>query len=326
MKPCVLRIPTAAEWHPMDFTSLKTLIESVESGSFSKAAATLCVTQSAVSRRIKILEEHYGQQLLDRSGPVLRPTPAGLMLVDKARQLLKIEQEFLHDLELLTQRKKISFCCTAPFGIAYLPDVFTSFMACNSQNSDLHFVFEMPETALKGLREKRFDLVLIEYCEELSLEDFSAHPLPDDEMVFVSAPGFGLGEGSEPVEIESLLAERLYCKKKGCCARRFLEKSMLTIGRDAAHFRNTVFFDDIPFIIKAVTAGEGITFISRSIVAPHLDDGSLVAHHVNGFDRARPRRLVLEKGRDLDPVLVDFIRGIYRRFSVAPPLSLLPPQ
>ncbi len=308
----------------MDFVNLKTLVESVESGSFSKAAETLCVTQSAVSRRIKLLEDHYGQLLLDRSGPVLRPTAAGELLVDKARQLLKIEQEVQHELELLSRKTKISFCCTAPFGISHLPDVFTSFMARNAQSSDLHFIFEMPEIALKGLREKRFDLILIEYCEDLNLDDFSVYPLPDDEMVFISAPGFGID--SETVEIEAMLSQRLYCKKQGCCARRFLEKSMLTIGRDAGEFGNTVFFDDIPFIIRAVMAREGITFISRSIVAPYLDNGSLMSHRVRGFDRARPRRLVLEKGRTLDPMLLDFIHGIYNRFALNPPASLLPPS
>lgn len=304
----------------MDFINLKTLVESVESGSFSKAAEKLCVTQSAVSRRIKILEDHYGEILLDRSGPVIRPTAAGELLVEKSRQLLKIENDFLHDLQLLSQKRKISFCCTTPFGVSYLPDIFTRFMSRNAQSSDLNFVFEMPETALKGLRENRFDLVLIEFCEDLNLDEFSSYELPDDEMVFISAPHSGIASGK--VEMGALLQQRLYCKKTGCCARRFLEKSMHRIGRDAAEFSNTVYFDDIPFIIKAVMSGEGITFISRSIVASYLDNGSLLSHHVDGFDSSRPRRLVLEKGRALDPNLLDFIQGIFHRFGIAPPRQL----
>ncbi|MBJ6752319.1 LysR family transcriptional regulator [Geomonas anaerohicana] len=305
----------------MDFTNLKTLVVSIECGSFSKAAEILCVTQSAVSRRIKILEDHYGQLLLDRSGITLKPTAAGQLLIEKARQVLQMEQEFLHDLQLLARRRKISFCCTAPFGISFLPDIFTRFMSRNSQNSDLSFVFDMPEGALKGLKEKLYDLVLIEFCEDLNLDEFAVYPLPDDEMVFVSRPGF---IDSRMVGVETMLDQRLYCKKSGCCARRFLEKSMLAIGRDAAEFRNTVYFDDIPFIIKAVKAGEGVTFISRSVVASSLAEGSLVSHHVEGFAPSRPRRLVLEKNRSLDPTLFDLIEGIFHRFSLAPPSELIP--
>ncbi|QXE90080.1 LysR family transcriptional regulator [Geomonas subterranea] len=306
----------------MDFTNLKTLVVSVECGSFSKAAEILCVTQSAVSRRIKILEDHYGQLLLDRSGLALKPTDAGHLLVEKARQVLKMEQEFLHDLQMLARKRKISFCCTAPFGISYLPDIFTRFMSRNSETSQLSFVFDMPEGALKGLKEKLYDLVLIEFCEDLNLDEFAAYPLPDDEMVFVSRPGFGIE--AKVVDVETMLGQRLYCKKSGCCARRFLEKSMQGIGRDAVEFRNTVYFDDIPFIIKAVQAGEGVTFISRSVVAAHLADGSLVSHRVEGFAPARPRRLVMEKNRSLDPTLSDLIEGIFHRFSLTPPQELAP--
>ncbi|BCG49152.1 Transcriptional regulator, LysR family [Citrifermentans bremense] len=301
----------------MDLVNLKTLIESVECGSFSKAAETLCVTQSAVSRRIKILEDRYGHLLLDRSGPVLKPTPVGELLIEKARQLLELEQEFVHQIQALKQKKKISFCCTPPFGISYLPDIFTRFMADSSQNTELQFVFDMPEGALKGLRERIFDLVLIEYCEDLDLQEFDSYPLPDDEMVFVSAPGYGID--APLVEVDALLSQRLYCKKSGCCARRFLEKSMQTLGRDAAEFSNTVFFDDIPFIIRAVMAGDGITFISRSIVASSLERGELISHQVQGFDPSRPRRLVLRRECTLDPALLDFIEGIFRHFSLAPP-------
>jgi DNA-binding transcriptional LysR family regulator len=306
----------------MDFTNLRTLLVSVECGSFSKAADVLCVTQSAVSRRIKLLEDHYGQILLDRSGIALKPTAAGRLLVEKARQVLKVEQECLYELQQLAQKRKISFCCTAPFGISFLPDIFTRFMSRNSQTSELSFVFDMPEGALKGLKEKMYDLVLIEFCEDLNLDEFVAYPLPDDEMVFVSSPDFGIE--TKVVDVETMLKQRLYCKKSGCCARRFLEKSMHAIGRHADEFRNTVYFDDIPFIIRAVQAGEGVTFISRSVVAPHLAEGSLVSHHVHGFAPSRPRRLVLERNRSLDPTLFDLIEEIFHRFSLAPPPELTP--
>ncbi|WP_129125034.1 LysR family transcriptional regulator [Geomonas oryzae] len=305
----------------MDFVTLKTLIVSVECGSFSKAAEILCVTQSAVSRRIKLLEDHYEQLLLDRTGMSLRPTAAGQLLLDRARQVLKIEQDFMHDLEVLASKRKISFCCTPPFGMSYLPDVFTRFMSRNSGTSDLSFVFDMPEGALKGLTGNVYDLVLIEFCEDLNLDDFDTYVLPDDEMVFVSAPGFGIED--KVVGIERILSERLYCKKSGCCARRFLEKSMTDLGRDAGEFNNTIFFDDIPFIIRAVMSGEGITFISRSLVAEHLANGSLISHHVEGFATSRPRRLVLQKNKNLDPSMFDLIAGIFLRFSITPPASLV---
>lgn len=43
----------------METMYLKTLIVAAEKGSFSKASTELCITQSAVSQRIKFLEERY---------------------------------------------------------------------------------------------------------------------------------------------------------------------------------------------------------------------------------------------------------------------------
>jgi DNA-binding transcriptional LysR family regulator len=307
---------------PMDFVNLKTLIESARLGSFSKAASSLCVTQSAVSRRVKLLEDHYGEQLLDRSGPVLKPTPAGQSLIEKARQVLKIEEDFVREMKTWSPKRKISFCCTVPFGIAYLPDIFREFMCRNADQSDLNFVFEMPETALEGLRKGLYDVAVIEDCEGLELSGFSLFDLPDDEMVFVSSPLMGLD--AAVLDVDDIIPRRFFCKKNVCCARRFLDKGMKAIGRDVKSFSNTVFFDDIPFIVRSVLSGDGITFVSRSIVAEYLRNGTLVAHHISGFDHTRPRRLVLNEHRNLDPLLLDFIKGIFSKFDLSPPAALSP--
>ena len=69
----------------METRYLNTLVASVEAGTFSKAAELLHITQSAVSQRIKFLEEHFGQQLLDRSGQRLALTLSGKIVFDKAK-------------------------------------------------------------------------------------------------------------------------------------------------------------------------------------------------------------------------------------------------
>ncbi len=79
----------------METRYLNTLIAAVETGTFSKASESLHITQSAVSQRIKFLEEHFGQQLLDRSGQRLALTTAGQMVFNKARDILEKEKELL---------------------------------------------------------------------------------------------------------------------------------------------------------------------------------------------------------------------------------------
>ena len=89
----------------METRYLNTLIASVEAGTFSKTAELLHITQSAVSQRIKFLEEHFGQQLLDRSGQLVglqvdgfehRRGPSVVMLPQRSEDALL--KEFLESL------------------------------------------------------------------------------------------------------------------------------------------------------------------------------------------------------------------------------------
>lgn len=71
---------------------LRTLAAVVDGGTFEAAAAALHVTPSAVSQRIKALEEQSGRVLVRRSKPV-EPTEAGRVLLRLARQLTLLEAE-----------------------------------------------------------------------------------------------------------------------------------------------------------------------------------------------------------------------------------------
>lgn len=71
---------------------LRTLAAVVDGGTFEAAAAALHITPSAVSQRIKALEEQSGRVLVRRSKPVA-PTGAGSVLLRLARQLTLLEAE-----------------------------------------------------------------------------------------------------------------------------------------------------------------------------------------------------------------------------------------
>lgn len=304
----------------MDLVLLKTLIKVASVGSISKAAAVLCVTQSAVSRRIKQLEEHYGTELIDRSGPVVRPTEAGGLLLESARKILDIEEEVRQSLDHRSARGKLSFCCTPSFGVTYLPPVVNAYVENHQDPADLQFVFDMPEVALSGVQDGRFHAALIEHCSQLDLEGYETYPIPDDEIVFVSAPSLGISERMP--SIDRLMGERLFLKSERGCAKRFLEQNMKGIGRDWAEFGNVVYIDDIPCIISEVVAGHGIGFISAGAVSAHVAGGLLLEHRVCGFDHWRKRTLVLARDQDASPTLDAFVSALLRAFISSAPKKL----
>ncbi|WP_424857319.1 LysR family transcriptional regulator ArgP [Streptomyces sp. SAI-170] len=75
---------------PLD--QVRTLLAVVDEGTFDAAAAALHVTPSAVSQRVKALEQRTGRVLLLRTKPV-RPTESGEVVVRFARQLARLERD-----------------------------------------------------------------------------------------------------------------------------------------------------------------------------------------------------------------------------------------
>ena len=73
----------------MDISLLKTFLEVARVRHFGKAAETLCVTQSAVSARIKLLEGSLGFQLFDRKRNDIGLTPAGVRLKKHAEVIVR---------------------------------------------------------------------------------------------------------------------------------------------------------------------------------------------------------------------------------------------
>ncbi|WP_413205863.1 LysR family transcriptional regulator [Rhodospirillum sp. A1_3_36] len=72
----------------MDIPDLQAFLLIVETGGFSAAAERLNVTQPALSRRMRLLEESLGERLLHRTGRGAEPTEAGLLLADRAHRIL----------------------------------------------------------------------------------------------------------------------------------------------------------------------------------------------------------------------------------------------
>lgn len=84
----------------IDTALARTFLEVVAAGNFVAAAERLNVTQSAVSMRIKTLEEQLGQTLFTRTRAGARLTPAGEQFERHAAAMIRIWEQARHDVAL----------------------------------------------------------------------------------------------------------------------------------------------------------------------------------------------------------------------------------
>lgn len=86
---------------PLEFRHLRTLLALQESGSLSRAAQLLNLTQSALSHQMKNLEDWYGTTLFERKSSPVRFSAAGERLLQLARQCRPLLEEAERDVQRL---------------------------------------------------------------------------------------------------------------------------------------------------------------------------------------------------------------------------------
>lgn len=295
----------------METRYLNTLIAVVDTGTFSKAAELLHITQSAVSQRIKFLEEHFGQQLLDRSGQRLSLTVSGQVVFAKAKEILEKEKELLSCLASSAAQKRLALCCTPTFGMAFLPRVLSRFLRVHSDMSDLKFVFLQPAKALYGLRHEEFDLAVIEHGLDQDFTGFDRFCMPDDEMLLVAASTLPIPSVDGVIQLVDLKKFRVFARRDGCSSRELMRRNLATCGFDFADFDSVVVSDDLRYTIQSVLEGAGIAYVSQALVSSQLASGDLVGLRVAGFEHRRGRSVVMLPQRSDDPLVKELLESIF---------------
>lgn len=77
----------------MDLRYIQSFVTTVECGSIAEAARRLDMTAAAVAARLKALEDDLGAALVRRSGRTVKPTAAGLNILNNARGMLRDERD-----------------------------------------------------------------------------------------------------------------------------------------------------------------------------------------------------------------------------------------
>ena len=137
----------------IDFLGLQAFHSIAERGSFQKAAAHLNLSQTAVSHRMRKLEDELGIKLFARTTREVTLTRAGIDFLPKAQKAIAgLEQSFD---ELKQQgakrRERLDIACLPVFAVHHLPPILSRF---NRTHPDVEIrIFETPSAAIAALVE-----------------------------------------------------------------------------------------------------------------------------------------------------------------------------
>ncbi|MEE4212797.1 MAG: LysR family transcriptional regulator [Parvularcula sp.] len=238
-------------------------------GTISAAAHELGVAPSAVSRRLKALEERLGTELVRRSTRAMVLTPAGEAYLAKATALLtSIEalEDEIRD-EALGHAGHIRLAAPLSFGIARLPAVLSRFLA---DNPNITVELNLRDDQVDLLREG-YDLAL--RIGELAPSTLIAKKIGDLPTVVAASPGFVQAHGpfQSPHDLEGVVG-LIYANKLRSDVLHWQEEG----AEQRVQLNRGIVANNGDILAEFAAAGHGVYAAPRFIMQKQIDEGRLV--------------------------------------------------
>jgi LysR family transcriptional regulator, hydrogen peroxide-inducible genes activator len=250
---------------------LQYLVALKDHGHFGRAAESCYVTQSTLSAGIRELETLIGVVLVERTRRVVRFTPLGERIVEKARRVLR-EADELGDLARaagrpLSGEMRMSVIPTiAPF---LLPRILPK-LRRDYPDLKLYLREETSGQACEGLHHGRTDCVLL--ALPYACGDVETAPLFDDRL-FVAFPEGEMDPSASirPAEIDET---RLLMLEDGHCLK---EHALAACNRPELRAEATMLGTSLHTMVQMVDNGLGVTMLPEMAVDSGILDHTQVA-------------------------------------------------
>lgn len=256
-----------------DLAELAAFLAVSRQRSFTRAAAQMGVTPSAVSHSMRALEERLGVRLLNRTTRSVSLTEAGERLAEAlGPRIDEIEAEVA---ALSALREK-------PAGLVRITADEHS-VATLLWPALRPILREFPDIRVEIVTDYRLTDIVAERFDagvrfgDIIAQDMIAVPIgPDARMLAVASPDY-LAEQGRPVRLEELTAHRCINLRLptygGLYAWEFEED-----GRERrVRVDGQLTFSAVFPVLAAALDGFGIAYLPQALVQPHLDSGALEA-------------------------------------------------
>ncbi len=274
-----------------------------QAGGISRGAERLHVSQPAVSKQIKELEDALGIRLLERLPRGSRLTDGGKLLAQYVQRLAVVEEETAQAIEEFRglKRGRLAVGASTTIGAYLLPQVFGEF---HRQHPDIELQLEIAntETIQNQLMEGSIEVGLTEGLMEA--EHLDSEVFHEDELVAIAPRGHPLLKQNR-VTVRELCREPFILREEGSGTRAVVERALSKRGVAA---KPVLSLASPEAIKRAVIAGVGVAIVSRLAIGCELQIGSLVVIPVKDLVIRRPLHLQKLQSKSPSPAVSQFLK------------------
>ena len=250
----------------MNLNELQAFLAVADTGSFSRAAERLHLTQPAVSKRIRALEDELECRLFDRVGRRIYLTDAGRVLQPRAESMLRTvldTQRELKDLDR-TVAGELSLATSHHVGLHRLAPALRTFTR-RYPEVQLDIRFEDSEDAYELVRRADTEIAVVTLNPKGD-PGLCATVLWDDPLDYVVADDHELA-GRGPLTLPELAAARPVLPGPGTYTGRIVVEAFAAAGIDVRPNLATNYLETIAMLVGI---GLGWSVLPRSMIAPPL--------------------------------------------------------
>lgn len=300
----------------MNLKQLEAFVQVAESGSFSKAAKAVYLTQPTVSAHISALERELNVRIFIRNTKEVSLSDAGKELYKYAKQMVDIEKKIEERFCTKDKERKntISIAASTVPAQYLLPSIL------------LKFNERYPEEQIKII-ESDSSQVITQLVENMVDVGFTGTvlekkhckyiPFYKDELVIITpnTEKYQQLREERPEDIRWMLDESVIMREEGSGTRKEAEKQLRAAKIDPSKLDVIASIENQETIKKSVRQGLGISVISKLAAQDDVDAGYLLAFPIPGAGSGRDINLVYNKNYQLSRTaerFVKVVKEIYR--------------
>jgi len=266
----------------MDIQGIQAFLTVSETGSFSRAAEALFLTQPAISKRIQALEHSLGTTLFDRIGKSVRLTEAGRALLPGCQRII---DEIAESQRIISNLRKttsgiLSFATSHHIGLHRLPPVLREYTG-DYPDVELKLSFMDSEEACQQIINGDIELAIITLPDEKD-DRLEMKPVWHDPLSIVVSRDHALAADSTRSR-SKLLQHAAILPSRGTYTRKLIDAA-LTIDASVNTLLETHYLETIKAMVQA---GLGWSMLPLSM----LDD-SLAALDIKHVHTTRQLGIV----------------------------------
>lgn len=269
--------------------------EAAGSGSFTKAAQRLYLTQSAVSHTIRDLEEAFGAPLFERSSRKVTLTAGGRLLLEEVTPLLASFADLESRIGRLGKQAPLQLVSSITIAAFWLPAFLTGYREALPEVPVKVQVVPAAE-AVRILREGGADLAFVEGVQPqgpFQCFHFAAYRMKAVCASFHKAAGKHLSAAA-------FCQEELLLRESGSAIRDTVESCFFLRGYSLRPSWESV---NSMALLEAAKAGLGITILPEMLVQSALEEGTLAEVYVEDLCFQNDMIVVYRQEKLLSPAV-----------------------